>query len=220
MITVDVRGETLIFDQRRAVFWPREQALIIADTHFGKSAVFRREGIALPEGSDAADLAIMGDLVSDYAAKSLYILGDFVHGPLPRNHRFHSQFNAWRRGFPSLNLHVVLGNHDLHLHRQCLDEVHWHHRIGLPPFELVHEPNSGTDFFLAGHIHPVARLSTRADSLRMPIFWWRDDGLVLPSFGALTGGFSIPPRARERRYGVGPETVMELPGAGRKTARR
>ena len=87
MITVDVRGETLIFDQRRAVFWPREQALIIADTHFGKSAVFRREGIALPEGSDAADLAIMGDLVSDYAAKSLYILGDFVHGPLPRNHR-------------------------------------------------------------------------------------------------------------------------------------
>jgi DNA ligase-associated metallophosphoesterase len=212
--TIEIHGEKLVLDHRRALVWPRQSALFIADTHFGKSAVFRREGIALPEGSDDEDLAIIGELLDEHRAGRLFVLGDFVHGALPRAHRFYRRFNEWRRG-REIEVNVVLGNHDVHLDRRALPGIHWHSRLNLGPFELVHEPQVASGrFFFAGHIHPVFTLASRADALRMPVFWQRRDGLVLPSFGALTGGYAIRPARAERLYAVGPGQVTPLTPAG------
>jgi DNA ligase-associated metallophosphoesterase len=209
---IELRGERLLLDHRRALVWPRQSALLIADTHFGKSAVFRREGIALPEGSDAEDLHIISQLVADHAVSALYILGDFLHGALPSRHAFYQGFNAWRAARRGLEVHLILGNHDVYLDSSALQDVSYHSRLALDPFELAHEPRASGDdsYFLAGHIHPVARVSTRADSLRMPVFWQRPDGLVLPSFGTLTGGYAVRRARGETLYGVGPEAVTCL----------
>ena len=207
---IEIRGERLLLDHRRALVWPRQKALFLADTHFGKSAVFRREGIALPEGSDAGDLAIISELLATHGIKALYILGDFVHGALPPSHGFYRTFNAWRAGH-DIDVHVVAGNHDRYLLRELIPNVQWHDALRLPPFTLVHDPED-TDggFFMAGHIHPVLRLSTRADSLRMPVFWQREDGLVLPSFGELTGGYAVTRRRPDRLFATGPDVVIEI----------
>lgn len=208
---IEIRGERLLLDYRRALVWPRRSALFIADTHFGKSAVFRREGIALPEGSDAEDLETISALISEYAVSSIYILGDFLHGALPAHHAFYRSFYGWRVRQRQLAVHLVLGNHDVYLDRSALPNVHYHKRLQLEPFQLAHEPGDRQDgYYLAGHIHPVAKISTRADSLRMPVFWRRPEGLVLPSFGALTGGFVIHPSRRDTLYGVGPVAVTDL----------
>lgn len=221
-IGIDLCGERLLLDHRRALVWPRRAALLVADTHFGKSAVFRREGVAVPEGSDEHDLATLTALVRGHRARELYILGDFVHGALPRSHRFYPRFNAWRRDL-DCELHVVLGNHDVHLECDLLEDVQWHRRQNLAPFALIHDPEEATGaFFLCGHIHPVLTLSSRADALRMPVFWQREDGLVLPSFGSMTGGYAIAPTKRQRVYAVGPERVTPVTmraamrGAGRR----
>jgi DNA ligase-associated metallophosphoesterase len=203
-------GEELLLDHRRALVWPRRRALLVADTHFGKSAVFRREGLAVPEGSDEHDLATLVALVRDHRASTLYILGDFVHGALPGIHGLYPRFNAWRRDL-GCELHVVLGNHDAHLERDLLRDVHWHRRLELAPFELIHDPDdAGVGYFLCGHIHPVLTLASRADALRMPVFWQRADGLVLPSFGSMTGGHAISPQRGECVYAVGPERVTPV----------
>ncbi len=210
MTDIEIQGETLRLDHRRALVWPRHEAVLVADTHFGKSAVFRREGIALPEGSDAADLEILSALLADHGARRLYILGDFVHGALPRGHAFYNRFNRWT-GLQDADIHVVLGNHDAYLDCSALEGVHWHRELRLAPFHLVHDPDQhGGGFFLAGHIHPVTRISTRGDSLRMPVFWQRQAGMVLPSFGDLTGGYAIGPARGERLFGVGPDAVIPL----------
>ena len=210
MTAIELNGERLLLDHRRALVWPRRRAAFVADPHFGKSAVFRREGIALPEGSDDADLVTLAALATDHGVETLYILGDFVHGALPRSHRFYRRFNDWMSG-SGLAVHVVLGNHDRYLDRQQLEGVVWHQRLTLDPFELLHDPgDAGTGYFLAGHIHPVFRISTRSDSLRMPVFWQREDGLVLPSFGAMTGGYAIRVKPSERLYGLGPDSVVDL----------
>ena len=215
MSEIEIRGERLCLDHRKAVFWPTQRALILADTHFGKSAIFRREGIALPEGSDAEDLAVISSLIGDYAAARLYILGDFIHGALPPRHCFYHAFNAWRARHEDLEVHVVLGNHDIGIDRSALPGIGWHTRLEFDPLELVHDPDEAkTGYYLAGHIHPVVRLSTRSDSLRMPVFWQRDEGMVLPSFGALTGGYAVSATRRHRLYAAGPEQITELTGAG------
>ncbi len=210
MTEIELCGERLLLDHRQALVWPRRRAVLVADTHFGKSAVFRREGIALPEGSDAADLALLSTLITEHAARELYILGDFIHGALPDGHDFYPRFNRWRAARPA-EIHVVLGNHDIHLDRDALTGVHWHQQLSLAPFHLVHEPAESHDgYYLAGHIHPVTRVSTRGDSLRMPVFWQRAAGMVLPSFGDLTGGYPIEPARSERLFGVGPDAVVPL----------
>ncbi|MEE4660117.1 MAG: ligase-associated DNA damage response endonuclease PdeM [Halieaceae bacterium] len=216
MSPLTLQGETLLLDARRALVWPAQSAVLVADTHFGKSAVFRREGLALPEGSDRDDMARLAAVLSEYAATRLFILGDFVHGALPRGHHFYAAFNQWR-GCLNAEVHVVLGNHDRHLHTGELADVHWHDRLHLAPFELVHAPpESSPHYYLCGHVHPVVKLATRADALRMPVFWQRDNGLVLPAFGSLTGGYVVDSRAGGQCYGVGPDAVVPLPGRVRR----
>ena len=154
----------------------------------------------------------MSQLIAEHAVAALYILGDFLHGPLPAGHAFFRRFNAWRAAWSGLEVHLVLGNHDAYLDRRALEDVNYHDRLTLDPFELTHEPRAprGDTYFLAGHIHPVSRISTRADSMRMPVFWQRPDGLVLPSFGSLTGGYAVSRSRGEKLFGVGPETVTYL----------
>ncbi len=211
MSVITLRDEQLLLDPDHALVWPAHATVMVADTHFGKSAVFRRDGLALPEGNDDDDLVRLQALIERHAARKLYILGDFVHGVLPRRTHFYGRFNQWRSAL-DVELHIVLGNHDRYLDTSALDAVHWHEHTSLGPFELVHEPQPASDgFYLCGHIHPIARLSTRTDALRMPIFWQRANGLVLPSFGSLTGGYLIEKTIGEKRYGVGPESVVLLP---------
>ena len=60
---IEFGGETLVLLPDRAMFWPAQQALLVADTHFGKAGVFRRAGVPIPEGIDAHDLARLSRLV-------------------------------------------------------------------------------------------------------------------------------------------------------------
>lgn len=53
-------------------------------------------------------------------------------------------------------------------------------------------------------LHPVVSLSAGADRLRAPVFWRRDGVTVLPSFGALTGGWEI-----QLQVGEGATLVVE-----------
>jgi metallophosphoesterase superfamily enzyme len=60
-------------------------------------------------------------------------------------------------------------------------------------------------------VHPVARIgATRSRAPRVPVFWRRQCGLVLPAFGVFTGGAVVIPGAGEQLYAAGPERVLRL----------
>ncbi|MNR61020.1 hypothetical protein D3C85_1826420 [compost metagenome] len=61
---------------------------------------------------------------------------------------------------------------------------------------------------LAGHQHPVFRLATRGDALRLPCFVIGEQRAILPSFGAFTGGHAVQPAARERLFLVAGDVVL------------
>ena len=71
--------------------------------------------------------------------------------------------------------------------------LQWHDYLDLGPFRLRHEPEPVAGrHVLAGHLHPVLTLQVASDRLRAPVFWFREQVSVLPSFGALTGGWDLP----------------------------
>ncbi|GAC1501402.1 MAG: ligase-associated DNA damage response endonuclease PdeM [Steroidobacteraceae bacterium] len=214
-VSLLIHGETLVLHPERALIWPRRRTVIVADTHFGKSSHFGRHGIPVPAGTDEADRHRLTRLVTAFDARRLIILGDFLHAPITAGTSDADDLQHWaERLAMSLEIHVVAGNHDLHASR--LPPLHWweSHWID-PPFCFVHDANRrrliGADslFTVSGHVHPVIRLRSLGKSmLRVPIFWQKSAGLILPSFGQFTGGFAITPDEDDRIFGVGPTAIV------------
>jgi len=210
-----LEGEELMLHPRRAALWPRRRTVIVADTHFGKSSFFGRHGIAVPAGSDAEDRKTLSRLITESSAERLIILGDFLHAPIAADSCEAQELEAWSRSLESVHVLVIAGNHDRGASR-LWKSIEWH-EIDLlePPFRFMHAapdvPGPDSAFAVSGHIHPVMKLgSMRKPGLRVPVFWQRLRGLVLPSFGAFTGGFAIRPALGEHLFALGPTGVVQM----------
>lgn len=192
-LTVDCAGEALVLHPERALEWPARSTLFVADPHFGKDAHFRDAGIALPDGTLDEDLARLDALLARTRATRLVMLGDVVHARPGRAAGWVERVGAWRSGHDGLDWLVIAGNHDTGFAPPADWRVDWCTEIVLePPFVFAHEPtHHPAGRVLAGHWHPVARLRQGRDSLRLPVFAFGPDCVVLPAFGGLTGGAPV-----------------------------
>jgi len=224
-LALQLAGEGLWLLPQRAVCWPACRTLVVADLHFGKDDVFRRAGLALPEGAAGEDLARLDALLVATRSERLLVLGDFLHGDLQPGDAFPARFAAWRAAHRELAITVIAGNHDRHARRDGAAppglDVAWRAEPLLEgPFAFVHDPDApdeaaaGARFRLGGHLHPVTLLPARGGArLRVPVYWQRAQGLVLPSFGRLTGGHPVRPAPGDRLLVAGPERVIRLRAA-------
>ncbi|RZI83894.1 MAG: ligase-associated DNA damage response endonuclease PdeM [Rubrivivax sp.] len=222
---------TLWLMPERAAFEPETRTLFVADVHLGKAAVFRARGLPVPQGTSTDTLSRLSQALDRSGARHMVVLGDFLHARESHAPGTLAALSAWRDRHPDVDALVVEGNHDVHAGQvqaslgivtRTAPYVHgFLHGLHAPPPEgqASSEASSGA-LTLAGHVHPVARLRGRIDSLRLPVFWLRDAVLVLPAFGEFTGGYAIGPSRQpgEQRFVVG-EQVTPLLNNPAKPAR-
>lgn len=215
MQAIDWQGERLELHAQRGVYWRRRRTLLVADTHFGKGAAFRRAGIPIPSGTTQDDLRRLGRLVEATGAERVVVLGDFFHARPDPAEPFPARLAEWLAGRPGLAMAAVPGNHDRHGGAGTLAGlVEWlpeGHRE--PPFVFRHEPVADpAGYVLAGHLHPVVKLRGPAgDRLRLPVLWLSARYGILPSFGTFTGGHPVAPGPGDRAWAFAPDAVVELP---------
>ncbi|MFG0328910.1 MAG: ligase-associated DNA damage response endonuclease PdeM [Phycisphaerales bacterium] len=219
--------ERLSLLPERAIWWERRKTLIIADAHFGKPAAFRLAGSPAPETVTDADLERLSTLVRSREARRLIALGDLFHSP--EGHEAdatRTRLLSWREGHRGLAIELVLGNHDRRVDEiaRLLDIRILDESAAEEPFHLRHDPiDDPTSPTLAGHLHPVVRLTAPTGAgvagLRAPCFWVRPLILILPSFGSFTGGYRIQPRSGDRIFAVGPDAVVECATTLRRRSR-
>jgi DNA ligase-associated metallophosphoesterase len=226
-VSLDVQGQTLLLLPDRALVWREASTVVVADTHFGKSSVFRRHGMAVPAGSDEHDRQRLTRIVRRETARRLFILGDFLHAPLDADGADARDIAAWCESLGDTEIHVVAGNHDRGVMQRWRPPVVWHDADHIEaPFCFTHDAEragrtspgrtSPHLFTLSGHIHPVVRIGSRSrPAPRVPVFWQREAGLVLPSFGVFTGGYVVSPGPGDRIYAAGPERVVSFSPSGR-----
>lgn len=201
-LTVDAGGEALDLLPQRAAYWARRRTLFVADVHLGKAASFRRAGVPIPRGSTGETLDRLAALLSACAAERLVVLGDLVHDATARA-AAEPGFLAWRERHAMLDIVLVSGNHDRRSGAlpeawrvQAIDEGHV-----IDGYALCHEPHVVAGAYaLAGHLHPGVKLVAGRERLRLPCFWLRPEGAVLPAFGAFTGLADIVPGGDDRVY--------------------
>jgi len=191
MLPVTLGGERVELYAERALYWPRERTLFVADVHLGKAATFRAHGVPLPRGVTAADLARLSRLLAYTGAHRIVVLGDFLHARKGRVPALDTAVAAWRAAHPSVAITLVRGNHDAHAgdppaawNIDCVTAP-----CALAPFIACHEPAAPpSGYALCGHVHPGVRLSgSGEETARLPCFVLGRRHAVLPAFGRFTG---------------------------------
>lgn len=214
-IDITLRGTELRLLSQRAIYWPMEETLFVADTHFGKDATFRRHGLPVPTGSTSATLATLSQLLDATAARHLVILGDMFHARSSLSGEVCDAVSAFFDRHTHVGRRLVRGNHDAHV--GPLPQS-WSIEVVEPGMQLGnvavgHHPAAvpeGADLYLCGHLHPALSLGSRQDRLgRLPCFWLSDGCLVLPAIGQFTGTHTISLKPGERAWVIADDHLLE-----------
>lgn len=125
-IEIELGGVHALLTPERAVCLPRERAVLVADTHWGKGEALRRHGVGVPAGADDEQRSRLTRVIERTGATRVIVLGDLVHAPLGLTPRVIEQARAWveavrRLGVDSVEL--VEGNHDVGLGQDRLQRV-------------------------------------------------------------------------------------------------
>jgi DNA ligase-associated metallophosphoesterase len=187
---VVVAGIALVADCAGALYWPEEGLLVVADLHLEKGSSYATRGVLLPPYDTAATLAKLGALVARYAPRFVVALGDSFHdgnGPERVSESDRAMLGSLQRGRDWI---WIAGNHDPEPVRD-LGGVSAA-MFGIGPLVFRHAPDrEPADGEIAGHLHPVARVSGRGRTVSRRCFASDGKRMVMPAFGAYTGGLNI-----------------------------
>ncbi len=219
-----VNGETLVLDASGAAFWPAQSTLIFADLHFEKGSAYARTGQFLPPYDTRSTLRRIEKLVAHYRPARVIALGDSFHDAGAEFRLDGEECGRLKALAHATEWVWVEGNHDPNPPAWLGGRVSSEFGLGGLRFRHLpfEQPCAGE---VAGHIHPVARISRGGLSLRRRCFVSDGLRLLLPAFGAYAGGLDITDEAvtslfarefavlimgRDRVYAVrGPVHVLE-----------
>ena len=187
-------GAALVIDPAGALYWPEQGVLVVSDLHLEKGSSFARRGMLLPPYDTAATLARLAQLIARYAPRFVIALGDSFHdgdGPARLAPPDRTALAALQRGRDWL---WIAGNHDPEpvegIGGRCAA------MLALGSLVFRHEPTGDAPAGeIAGHLHPVARLSLRGRAISRRCFVSDGRRMVMPAFGAYAGGLSVRDRA-------------------------
>lgn len=210
---VRLSGTEVELRPERGLYWPEAGLFAVADLHWGKPESFQQHGIPLPAGVLEDDLSRLSRGLHATGARRLLLVGDLIHSRRGITPAVTARVAAWRASHDAVEMVLVRGNHDRHLKQLPpewrIDVQEEHTDEG--PFRFAHHPEPATGRYLwAGHLHPVVRLSSGGDRLRLPCFHLGPAVGILPAFSAFTGGVNVSRRAGERVFAIADDAVIEV----------
>ena len=190
----DFSGLSFQLDRSGALWLPDASTLVVADLHLEKGSSLAARGALLPPYDSRMTLLSLLEVVRRLDPKVVVCLGDSFHdmsGP--------ERVNAEDRGLLDSMTSFrdwiwVGGNHDprisLPFDGRTASEVR------IKGVRFRHEPYpKGDGPEVCGHMHPVAKLRLKGQTLRRKCFVETSRRWVLPAFGCLTGGLNVLDRA-------------------------
>ena len=205
LFPLTVSNQRLVLSADRCIYWEDEQTLLLSDMHIGKSAHFRKAGIAIPQQVFQEDLHRFFQQVHLFSPKQIIVTGDFFHSFANQEHDW---FSKWRAVLDNVKIILVKGNHEILTNSAYADlgieivekELH------LGPFHFSHEllnEKTTTHFSFVGHTHPGIKINGKGkQSFVFPCFYFKNDYCILPAFSKFTGKFLVVPQKNETAYAI------------------
>ena len=166
------------------------RVLVVSDLHFEKGSSLAMRGALLPPYDTAETLARLRRLIGRVRPQMVVALGDSFHDTTAGRRIAPDD----REGLIALAQGCAMvwieGNHD----PEAPDWLPGERRatITIDGLMLQHEPApTPTHGEICGHLHPCARVAGRTGVARRRCFATDGQRLVMPAFGAFTGGLNI-----------------------------
>ena len=173
-----------------ALYWPAERALIVSDLHLEKGSHFASHGQMLPPYDTRETLRKLAGVIDHFTPHTVIALGDSLHDAKAADRIDGDDLQTLRILQDDREWIWVTGNHDPEI--AAVLGGHVVPGLTVEGMKLRHEPRLGAvTHEIAGHLHPAARLVMNGTALRRPCFVGNGLRLILPAFGAYTGGLNI-----------------------------
>ena len=222
MVPVSFADQEMVLTTDRAVYWPAERALLVADLHLEKASFFAKHGQMLPPYDSRATLERVASAIRETGAKRVYTLGDNFHdssGSTRLEEHAAGMLSALTR---AVDWVWITGNHDPHMEARSGGDIA--EELEIAGIVLRHRAQAGERKpELSGHYHPRLQLTVRHRKIRRPCAVvstcpsGANDNLcrmVLPAFGALTGGMDAGDPAILKALQPAEQIDAVLPAAG------
>lgn len=209
MVPLSFAGHDFKVVAPAALFWPARNALLVADLHLEKASFYARQGQMLPPYDSRATLDELADLIAQTCAKTVFCLGDNYHDSQGEKRLESEAAQALQRLTNQVDWVWITGNHDPDvrglwggriLKQWSEDGIALHHEATKNP--ALPE--------LSGHYHPKIRVKVRGRHLSRRCFVAGKNNLILPAFGALTGGMAANDPVIESVVGGPADAVVGL----------
>ena len=169
-----------------ALWWPQERLLAVADLHLEKGSSRAAQGIWLPPYDTRQSLQRLEAVIHTLRPYRVLCLGDTFEDA-----------GAWTRMDPETRSQLVTlaqttswtwitGNHD----PQPPDGLPgtFARRVEVGGVVFSHQPDPQAPHRVFGHFHPKATVRLRGRRITGRCFLFTDRDVVLPAWGAYTGG--------------------------------
>ncbi len=185
---IEFAGNIFVLNTLRSMFWPKENCLIFSDLHLGKSAHFRKNGLAVPDDLHHRDLQNLSWLIHQYEPQKIIVVGDLIHHG---NNSEVQDFCQWKLQFSHIPFVLVRGNHDI-LDKKTVHSLHFHSiesKIKIEGIDFLHDASAkNIDPQICGHIHPGYFIPSKVGKgIKLPAFVIKKNTLYLPAFSIFTG---------------------------------
>lgn len=192
---ITICGERLVPDVTGALWVPGRRTLVVSDLHLEKGSSYARRGIALPPYDTRTTLARLARLMRKYDPACVVSLGDSFHDPEGPARLAAADRDALAAMTAARDWLWIAGNHE-GLVDEALLGGRAEEEAELGRLVLRHEPRPApATGEISGHLHPCGVVAARGRRLRRRCFVTDTTRLVMPAFGAYTGGLNVLDRA-------------------------
>ena len=203
MVPLSFAGEEMILTEGRALYWPRERALLVADLHLEKASFFAQHGQPLPPYDSRETLERVALAIRETGARRVITLGDNFHDSKGATRLEPHACGMLEALTKAVDWVWITGNHDIGKDGSMAEA-----RCGgtlveemeLSGLVLRHQAQKGeTRPELSGHFHPRIQLTVQRRRIVRPCAvvsanenadGSRSGRMILPAFGALTAGMN------------------------------
>ena len=212
MVPASFAGHDFLASGDGALFWPPQNALLVADLHLEKASWFARLGQFLPPYDSLATLTMLARDIDRSGATTLYCLGDSFHDRFGCD-RLPDDARALLTSLTGrLDWVWITGNHDAGFADHCGGRIE--EELTIDGVALRHEAVVGDPTpEISGHFHPKLRLHMKGRNVSRRCYVASTTKLILPAYGALTGGLDAHHPEILKKVGAGASAL--IPAAGR-----
>lgn len=198
-VSLILNGTELLADASGVLIWPARETLVVADLHLEKGSSLARKGTLLPPYDTRATIARLTAAVEHHRPRRVICVGDSFHDAAGSGRLDDADRTALAGLIEAAEWIWITGNHDP-LPPSGLGGAVADALVDGPLCFRHEADDRAAPGEISGHYHPAARLRVKGRTVAGRCFVNDGARLILPAYGAYTGGLDVRTPALRRLF--------------------